>query len=216
MIDCQKPMEYTSVLVVEDEPRLRELLVSGIREIGFLATAVRSGEDAVKLMEIEPHDIALLDLNLPAMDGLECFEHLRDRWPDTVVIILTAFGTLEAAQRAIRLGVVDFLTKPASLGDIERTLHRAWRLCVSRVDSADADPASTPSEESAPPDSVTNTDTVDSRSTLREVERQHILAVLKRHHGNRAAAAAELGISVRTLYYRLAEYGGDVPFGDGS
>jgi DNA-binding NtrC family response regulator len=137
----------------------------------------------------------LLDLNLPGMSGMELFGLLRQRWPQTQVVILTGFGDLEAAREAIRLDVVDFLTKPCSLGDLEVALDRARkRLGPPRPDvGPDAGPDSIVSDNAGPP-------------TLDDIERQTILAALERHRGNRAATAAELGISLRTLYYRLAEY----------
>jgi len=192
-----KSTEETFVLIVEDESRLRSILTEGVRECGYEAGGVRSGEDALQAMESRVADIAILDLNLPGMDGLQCFENLRERWPDLAVVILTGFGTLEAAQRAIRLGVVEFLTKPASLGDLERALHCAWRSLPAQAQADRVDEGATPSD---------NAVHADAGRRLEELEREWILAALDRHDGNREAAAAELGVSVRKLYYRLSEY----------
>lgn len=191
-----KPIEQTRVLVVEDEPRLRDVLSSGISEMDFETTTARSGEDAVRIMETCPHDIVLLDLNLPGMDGLETLDIIHDRWPGVAVIILTGFGDLEAAQTAIRMDVVDFLTKPASLGDLEKALDRARRVCTA-----------TPEPDGLVPDSKDHRPTTnDAPQTIQEVEKKQILDTLQRNNGNRAKTAAELDISVRTLYYRLADY----------
>ncbi|MGD2111409.1 MAG: response regulator [Phycisphaerae bacterium] len=198
--------EEVSVLIVEDEPRLRSILTEGVRECGYQAGGVRTGEEALAAMESHPADIAILDLNLPGMDGLQCFEKLRERWLDVAVVILTGFGTLDAAQRAIQLGVVEFLTKPASLGDLEKALHRAWQ---SLPACSHEEPAE---ESSVPVGEETDADTIPATRALQDLERKWILSALERHHGNRDAAAAELGISVRKLYYRLSEYqehGGD-------
>ncbi len=195
-----KDMEETSVLIVEDEPRLRSILTEGVRECGFRATGVRTGEEALVAMQAAPCDIAILDLNLPGMDGLQCFEKLKERWPDVAVVILTGFGTLDAAQRAIRLGVVEFLTKPASLGDLEKALHRAWRSVPAPV------PEHWTSDNLRPADTRSDVGATSPVRPLRDLERAWILAALERHDGNREAAASELGISVRKLYYRLSEY----------
>ncbi len=197
-----KTIEQTRVLVVEDETRLRDVLATSVSELGYPVSGASSGEEASRMMDDDARDIVVLDLNLPGMEGLEFFELIRQRWPKTQVIILTGLGDLEAAQRAVRLDVVDFLTKPASLGDLELALNRAWRRHNDsiRLDLLDDDSTGTaaPEERTA------------SRRSLDDLERAHILAVLDRHRGNRTAAAAELGISLRTLYYRLAEYLKDV------
>lgn len=195
----EKPFKRCGVLVVEDETRLREMLLKAVPDMGFPVTGTRTAEDALRLMAEEPRDIIILDLNLPCMDGLEFCEVVHQRWPQTRVIILTGFGDLAAAQKAIRLRVVDFLNKPASLGEIEAALERARR---HRLDQASAE-LEAPQEPVEAEDEVTESE---QRTTLEDVEREHILAALDRNKGNRAATAAELGISVRTLYYRLAEF----------
>jgi DNA-binding NtrC family response regulator len=192
------------VLIVEDETRMRELLVRAIQGWGFRAEGAKSGEEALRIMEAGPRSILLLDLNLPAMGGMEVFEAVRQRWPQTQVIILTGFGDLEAAKQAIHLDVVEFLTKPCHLGELERALDRARR----RIEAAKPLPEVMEDEEPGPerPPALVEVAPPGSGAKLEEVERQHILAALARHKGNRAAAAAELGISLRTLYYRLSEY----------
>ena len=178
------------VLVVEDERRLRALLVEMIPELGFNVSGASSAEEAITILQSSPHDIALLDIHLPGMSGIELFELIRQRWPVMQVVILTAFGDLETARRAIHLDVVEFLCKPFHLRDVELAFDRARRRCerfehrVSNVAMAQADDA----------------------ITLEESEYRQILGALQRHAGNRTAAAAELGISRRTLHYRLAEY----------
>lgn len=195
----EKPFKRCSVLVVEDETRLREMLLKAIPDMGFPVKGTRTAEDGLRLMEQEPAEIVILDLNLPCMSGLEFCEVVHSRWPQTRVIILTGFGDLPTAQTAIRLQVIDFLTKPASLGDIEASLERARK---DRQDQATAELDVT-QVEPEPEDEEAGGQ---GRATLEDVEREHILAALDRHRGNRAATASELGISVRTLYYRLAEF----------
>lgn len=187
------PPHELSVLIVEDEPRMRDLLGDVARDMGFSTiTAARSAEEAVRAMTAQPHHVAILDLNLPAMGGMEWFDLVRSRWPLTQVIVLTGFGDLEAARRSIRLDVVDFLTKPCPLREIEVALDRARRR-IPRATSDDACVRDPPADESMP--------------TLAEVEKREILRALERAGGNRTRAAEQLGISRRMLHYRLAEYG---------
>jgi DNA-binding NtrC family response regulator len=178
--------------VVDDEPRLRELLLDIVPDMGFATTAARTAEDARKVMESDPQEIVMLDLQLPLMSGMDFFEQIHHRWPHTQVIIITGFGDLESARQAIRFSVVDFITKPFHLSDIETALDRARkRLIASGILEEHA-------EASAEQD-------IEPPTTLAQIERQAILAALQRHAGNRTAAAAELGISRRKLHYWLNE-----------
>lgn len=185
------PTKPAHVLVVEDEPRLRDLLASVIPEMGFDVSLARSGEEALRTLAQQPHDILLVDLHLPGMDGIELLEKVREQDARIQAIILTAYGSLDAARRAIHLEVADFLQKPCPLNELEQALDRARK----RLLSAGQQPAMPEPSPDAPP------------QTLEALERQQILAALARWSGNRTKAAAELGISRRTLQYRLAEYG---------
>jgi DNA-binding NtrC family response regulator len=194
MTEPPKPIRTTlRVLVVEDETRLREMLVRAVNDMGFSAQGVGNAESAARTMTDKSIDIAVLDLNLPGMNGMELFELIRRHHPATQVIVLTGFGDLEAAQKAIHFDAVDFLTKPCALGELERSLDRA-RVRLHRASTTAEPPVPVPSTTSAP------------ANTLEAVERQHILNTLEKNHGNRAATAAELGISLRKLYYRLGQY----------
>ena len=124
------PEDHNTVMIVEDEGRLRELLADQLPRMGYEAVPVRTGEQAIKQMEQAAADIILLDLNLPVMSGLDVLEKVHKRWPQTCVIIMTGFGDLEAAKAAIHYGVVEFLTKPCHLGEIEAALGRAHRTLV--------------------------------------------------------------------------------------
>jgi len=213
------------VLVVDDEQRLREVLVRGIAQMGFACDGAGSGEEALRMLREKPRGVAIIDLNLPGIQGMELFEQVRRGWPATQVIVLTGFGDLDTAQQAIRLDVVDFLTKPTHLGELEQALSRAWQ----RIDTATppeetvklparlaadtdpdgpkADPGGAPSADatSAPAPGF-DEDAPPADASLEALERHHILQTLARHDGNRRQTADALGISLRTLYYRLNRY----------
>jgi len=214
-----RPQTRPNVLVVDDEQRLRDVLVRGIRQMEYDCDGSPNGEDALRQMRELPRGVVIVDLNLPGMDGMALFEKLRRGWPAVQVIVLTGFGDLDTAKQAIRLDVVDFLTKPAHLGDLEQALARAWE----RIDDAagldavqlpmptadelafeddDEDGhvmglGDAPAHEGAAPA---------PGQSLDVLERRHILDTLARHDGNRRATADALGISLRTLYYRLSQY----------
>ncbi|HEY8746677.1 MAG TPA: response regulator [Tepidisphaeraceae bacterium] len=182
------------LLVVEDEPRLRELLVRMTGEWGFRTTAVWSGEEAVRLNASEPFDIAILDYHLPSMNGMETLKRLRARSPALEAIVLTAHAQLDVAKEAIHLDVVEFLTKPCQRSELEQALDRALR----RRGGVDPVPLDLPDRPTS--------GTSQGAKTIEVAERELILESLARHHGNRAAAARELGITRRTLHNKINIY----------
>src|SRR4051794_35535516 len=113
------------VLVVEDEQRIRNMHAVALKEMGFNPTLAASAEAATRALAERSFDILLLDLNLPGMDGIAFLESIRREHRDMQAIILTGFGDLAAARKAIHLDVVEFLTKPCPLGTLERALDRA-------------------------------------------------------------------------------------------
>jgi DNA-binding NtrC family response regulator len=197
------------VLIVEDETRLREMLTRAVQEMGFSPTAAANAEAALRLLDGRAFDILIVDLNLPGIGGLEFLEAARSRWPATQAIILTGFGDLDAAKQAIRLDVADFLTKPAPLGELEVALDRARNRRLQAGEPARPHlPAHVPEPE-ADDDETDEGPPADAGGptpSLEEMEQRHILSVLEKNHGNRTATAAELGISLRKLYYRLGQY----------
>jgi len=189
------------VLIVEDEQRFRELLLRSLTNWGFEASAARSAEEAMRTVEQQPPDIVLLDLNLPGMDGLQFFNALRQKQPEVQGIVLTGFASIEAAKQAVHMDMVEFLTKPCHLGEVEQALDRAMRRIAPPEPPIVPDPTFAEGGDGFEP-----RDDDGSPKTLEEVEREHILSTLQRLGGNRTATATELGISRRTLYYKLEGY----------
>jgi DNA-binding NtrC family response regulator len=204
-----------SVLVIEDELRVRTMLSQALKEMGFTATLTSTAESGAKALAQQDFDILILDLNLPGIGGIDFLESLRKEHRELQVIILTGFGDLDAARKAIHLDVVEFLTKPCALGDLEVALGRARdrrRAQIVGIPAAGVsrslqfEPAPKTRQVlaggSAPPQADANPE----GASMEELEQRHILSILQKQNGNRAATAAELGISLRKLYYRLGEY----------
>jgi len=194
------PLVPRHVLVVEDESVQRAMLAKTLPDMGYTCETAASGEEALRRLAEKPYTIAMLDLNLPGIQGMELFDQIRDRWPQISVIILTGYGDLDSAKQAIRMDVVDFLTKPCPLGEIERALDHAYRRYL--VVNAEPSKLLPKPPEPIPIDAPKERDDLN----LQLIERDAIIEALKRAEGNRSLAAKALGISVRTLYYRLSQY----------
>jgi len=100
------------VLIVDDELPVRLTVREILRRAGHDAIAVASGEEALELVQLQPVDLALIDLVMPGMGGIELMRRIQETSPDTVLIVLTARGSMETAIEALRLGAHDYLTKP--------------------------------------------------------------------------------------------------------
>src|SRR5712672_4417049 len=104
-----------NVLIVDDEPGIRESLAGALADEGYSAASVESGEASLELLRKTAFDVVLLDIWLPAMDGLETLERIRQLDNPPEVIMISGHGTIETAVRATKLGAYDFLEKPLSL-----------------------------------------------------------------------------------------------------
>jgi len=112
-------MSRHSILVVDDEAGIRSALVDILREEGWQAEAVASGEDCLKAVEKDHFDLLLLDVWLPGMDGLEVLTRLKERDAAPAVILVSGHATIETAVKGTKLGAFDFIEKPLSM---ERTV----------------------------------------------------------------------------------------------
>lgn len=111
-------MKASPILVVDDEKNIR-LTVS--RSLEFLDLPVHTainGEEALQKLRQGPFSLVFLDLKMPGMDGMEVLHRIKEDWPKTRVVIITAHGTIESAVEAMKLGAVDFIQKPFSPAEI--------------------------------------------------------------------------------------------------
>jgi two-component system KDP operon response regulator KdpE len=113
------------ILVVDDEGVTRVSLADALRLEGYEVDTAASGEEALSLFQKRgPFDLIVLDLKMPGIDGLEVAESITTTSPDTVIILLTAFGTMETAIEAIRTGTHDYLLKPCPIPEILRSVSK--------------------------------------------------------------------------------------------
>ncbi|MCA9138960.1 MAG: sigma-54-dependent Fis family transcriptional regulator, partial [Planctomycetales bacterium] len=107
------------LLLVEDEDDFRETSARWMERKGHDVRAAASGAEALELCRQESFDVAVFDMNMPGMSGMELLQRVQQDKIEMEVIILTGQGTIESAVAAMKLGACDFLTKPCSLGDLE-------------------------------------------------------------------------------------------------
>jgi DNA-binding response OmpR family regulator len=118
-------MAKTRILIVDDENTLRQtmedLLAASDREI----VAAASGEEALAYLEDKPFDLLIVDLIMPGIDGLQVIDMAQRLSPQSKIIMLTAYGTLQSAIQAMRRGATDYLLKPTNAPEIEAAVERA-------------------------------------------------------------------------------------------
>jgi len=121
-------MATQKVLIVDDERNIRLTLKGALEAVGLEVDAVFQGEEALQKLAEKFYDLMILDLRLPGMDGLAVLRHVMDRFADTKVIIITAYGTVEAVVEAMKLGAVDFLQKPFEPQEVREIVGRVLAL----------------------------------------------------------------------------------------
>lgn len=118
------------ILVVDDEQIIRESLSFVLRKEGYVVEESTNGKDALERQEKNPFDIVITDIEMPEMRGMDLLEQITRRTPQTFVIIITAFGSLETAVQALRKGAYDYIIKPLDFDDL---LYRVRKLINHRT-----------------------------------------------------------------------------------
>jgi DNA-binding NtrC family response regulator len=128
-------MARKSILVVDDEKSQREILEMILSGEGYDVTTASSGEAALKFAKERRFDLALTDLKMTGMDGIELLQHLLAQDSSIIVILLTAHGSIESAKDALRRGAFDYLQKPYERDTLLETIRRA----LKRLDALDVE-----------------------------------------------------------------------------
>ena len=114
------------VLVVDDE----EVVRLGYRRVlstdGFRVIGAGNGAEALDLMAGDRFDVVLLDLRMPGMDGLDVLRAIKERWPESEVVVVTGYPSIETAKEAVKLGAYDYIAKPAVPDVVLRATTGAW------------------------------------------------------------------------------------------
>ncbi len=112
------------ILVVDDEESQRSLLAGYLKKKDYTVTTAASGKEAIEKNHKIGFDLAILDLKMPEIDGIETMAKMKEIDPETYFIILTGYGTVESAVEAMKLGAYDYLSKPINLDELEMMIER--------------------------------------------------------------------------------------------
>jgi len=118
-------MITSRILVVDDDDSLRRVLQVQLEQDGYSVVSAPSAQQALSLLQMRAFDLVITDLKMPGLSGIEVLKQVKSKYPETVVIVLTAFGTVETAVEAMKAGAYDFLTKPVHPDELSLVVARA-------------------------------------------------------------------------------------------
>src|SRR5271170_313740 len=116
-----------SVLIVDDEDASRNLCRDVVADSGWRARTASTTEQATEILEESGIDVVITDLRVPQLGGIELLKRVRETFPQTAVIVLTQYGTIESAVEATRMGAADYVTKPFHIPELRGKLDRVVR-----------------------------------------------------------------------------------------
>lgn len=198
-------MARSTVLIVDDEDLVRWSLRELVSRSGHAALEAGTAAAALELMS-DDVDLVLLDIRLPDGDGLEVLERIKKIAPDTPVILMTAYSTVQNSGQAIRLGAYEYVSKPFNLDEVSTEVNKALetsrlRRELRRLRSSQSHEGglgqTTSRSFALPPEGV----------KLEEVERQLLVQALERCGGNQTHAGELLGINRDQVRYRIEKFG---------
>jgi len=115
------------LLLVDDEVGFTEVISKRLRKRGMVVKAVYTGTDAVRAIRKQDFDVAILDLKMEDMDGIEVLKIFKKAYPEMAVIMLTGHGSQTAAKEGLKYGAFDYLTKPCDLEDLVEKIKQAFQ-----------------------------------------------------------------------------------------
>jgi len=114
------------VLVVDDEEVVRLGYWRVLSADGFRVKAASNGPEALNMMVGDPFDVVLLDMRMPGMDGMDVLRVIKERWPQSEVVVVTGYPSIETAKEAVKLGAYDYLAKPVVPEAVIKAATGAW------------------------------------------------------------------------------------------
>jgi two-component system response regulator PilR (NtrC family) len=113
------------ILIVDDEPGMREFLEIMLTKEGYGVSIASNGEEAIEKLGSEFFDLAIVDIQMPGINGIDVLKNTRDKKNDTTIIMITAFASHESAIEAMKLGAYDYITKPFKIDEIKLVIKKS-------------------------------------------------------------------------------------------
>ncbi len=110
--------DKTKILIVDDDEVVRRSYLRSLESTSCDVQAASDGEQALQTMEQNPCDVVLLDLRMPGQDGLSVLRTIKQKWPESEVVIITGYPTVASVKEAVRLGAYDYVAKPVGPQDV--------------------------------------------------------------------------------------------------
>ena len=125
--------DRASILIVDDEEVVRRSHLRSLAGTGCRTRAAEDGSEALRFMEQQPFDVVLLDLRMPDLDGLDVLKIIKQRWPESEVVVITGYPSIDSAKAAVRLGAQNYLAKPVGPDDVlkaanDAMTHKRWAM----------------------------------------------------------------------------------------
>jgi two-component system NtrC family response regulator len=117
-------LSQNRILVVDDDESLRWVTAAQLRQAGYHVAAAADGQEALRMMEESAPELVITDLKMPGMSGLDLLRAIRAAYPEVIVVVVTAFGTVETAVAAMKAGAYDYITKPVNQEELLLTVNR--------------------------------------------------------------------------------------------
>ena len=117
--------DKANILIVDDEEVVRLSHLRSLEGVECNAQAAEDGNQAIDVMEQQPFDVVLLDLRMPDLDGMDVLKTIKQRWPDSEVVVITGYPSIETAKEAVRLGAFNYLTKPLGPHEVLKAANDA-------------------------------------------------------------------------------------------
>ena len=132
----RKNDEKAQVLIVDDEAVVRNGIGRVMERHGIVVRLAEDGEKAVEALQEQSFRAALLDIKMPGMDGLAVLKHIRTNYPETTVVMITGYPTMESAIECLKLGAVDYLVKPFRVDDLESILFNILPVSTKQAEES--------------------------------------------------------------------------------